>query len=100
MTIDSTTIANNGANGIELSSYAAPAVRYCSISANGEGPDGGYAIGLAGYSGSDTIHAENNFWGAGNTTEQKIGLVIFDGNDQAGLPYVDFIPWLSASPGR
>jgi hypothetical protein len=98
-TVDSTTIANNGANGIELSSYAAPAVRYCSISANGEGPDGGYAISLAGYSGSDTIHAENNFWGAGNTTEQKIGLVIYDGNDHVGLPYVDFIPWLSASPG-
>lgn len=98
-TVDSTTIANNGANGIELSSYAAPAIRYCSISGNGEGTDGGYAISLAGHSGSDTIHAENNFWGAGNTTEQKIGLVIYDKNDKAGLPYVDFIPWLSASPG-
>jgi hypothetical protein len=97
-TVDSTTIANNGANGIEISSYAAPAVRYCSISANGEGPDGGYAISLAGYSGDDTIHAENNFWGAGNTTKEKIGLVIFDGNDQVGLPYVVFEPWLAQSP--
>ena len=98
-TVDSTTIANNGANGIELSSYAAPAIRYCSISGNGEGTDGGYAISLASHSGSDTIHAEHNFWGAGVTTEQKIGLVIYDGNDHVGLPYVDFIPWLSASPG-
>jgi hypothetical protein len=98
-TVDSTIIANNGENGIELSSWAAPVIRHCSIYSNGEGPDGGYAISLAGYRGSDTIHAENNFWGAGNTTEQKIGLVIYDGNDHVGLPYVDFIPWLSASPG-
>jgi hypothetical protein len=98
VTIDSTTIANNGENGIELSSQAVPVIRYCSISSNGPEAGGGYAIVLAGYTGSDTVHAEHNFWGAGNTTEQKIGLVIFDGNDQAGLPFVCFSPWLSESP--
>ncbi|MFA4946895.1 MAG: right-handed parallel beta-helix repeat-containing protein [Candidatus Krumholzibacteriia bacterium] len=97
-TIDSTTIANNGANGIELSSWAAPMIRYCSISANGEESGPGYAIKLAGYTGSDTMHAEHNFWGAGNTTEEKIELVIFDGIDQAGLPYVGYVPWLNMSP--
>jgi hypothetical protein len=97
-TVDSTTIANNGENGIELSSWAAPVIRYCSISSNGEEFGLGYALRLAGYAGSDTIHAEHNFWGAGNTTEQKIALVIFDGNDQTGLAYVGFIPWLSVSP--
>jgi hypothetical protein len=95
VTVDSTTIANNGANGIELADKAAPAIHYCSIYSNGEGTGGGYALLLAGYSGSDSIHAEHNFWGAGNTTEQKIGLVIHDGIDQAGLPYVGFIPWLT-----
>ena len=68
-----------------LSSLAAPAIRYCSINANGENAGGGYAIRLAGHTGSDTIRAQHNFWGAGNTTEQKIGLLIFDGNDQYGL---------------
>jgi hypothetical protein len=97
-TIDSTIIANNGENGIELSNWAAPVIRYCSISSNGEEFGLGYALRLAGYAKSDTIHAEHNFWGAGNTTEQKIGLVIFDGNDQTGLAYVGFIPWLSVSP--
>lgn len=98
VTIDSTAIANNGSNGIELSNLAAPAIRHCSISSNGEEPGGGYAIRLAGHTGSDSIQAENNFWGAGNTTEEKIGLMIFDGKDQTGLAYVGFIPWLSASP--
>jgi hypothetical protein len=98
VTIDSTTIANNGYNGIMLSNLAAPVIRYCSIHSNNAQSSGGYAIRLAGHVGSDTIHAENNFWGPGNTTEQKIGLVIFDGGDQASLPHVDFIPWLNESP--
>jgi hypothetical protein len=98
VTVDSTTIANNGANGIQLEDKATAAIHYCSIYSNGEGADGGYAIMLAGYAGSDTIHAEHNFWGAGNTTEQKIGLLIYDGNDHANLPVVGFIPWLNASP--
>jgi len=99
VTIDSTIVANNGYNGITLSSQAAPAIRYCSIYSNGPEAGGGYALQLAGYGGTDTLHAENNFWGAGNTTAQKISLVIFDGADQYGLAVVDFTPWLSESPG-
>lgn len=98
VTIDSTTITNNGEDGIELQSLANPTITNCTFSANGAESGYGYAIRLAGYTGSDTIHAENNFWGSGNTTEEKIELVIFDGRDQTGLAYVGFIPWLSASP--
>jgi len=100
VTIDSTVVANNGDNGFMLSGLAAPAIRYCSINSNGENAGGGLAIRLAGHTGSDTIRAQHNFWGAGNTTEQKIGLLIFDGNDQYGLAVVDFRNWLGESPIR
>jgi hypothetical protein len=98
VTIDSTIIANNGDIGILLSGLSAPAIHYCSISSNGDEGGAGYAIRLAGHAGSDTIHAENNYWGLGNTTRQKIEAVIYDGNDQFGLAYVEFDPWLSESP--
>ncbi len=98
VTIDSTIIANNRYNGVVLSNLAAPVIRYCSIHSNSAESAGGYAIRLAGYAGNDSIHAENNFWGAGVTTEQKIEFVIYDGNDQVGLPFVGFIPWLNESP--
>ncbi len=99
VTIDSSTVADNGEDGFLLSNLAAPEIHYCTISANGVESGYGYAIRLAGYAGGDTIHAENNFWGVGNTTAQKIGLVIHDGNDAAGLPYVGIAPWLAESPG-
>jgi hypothetical protein len=98
VTIDSSTVADNGNDGFLLSNLAAPAIHYCTISANGEESGYGYAIRLAGYAGGDTIHAEHNFWGVGNTTEQKIGLVIYDGKDAPGLPYVGIAPWLTESP--
>jgi hypothetical protein len=100
VTIDSSTVADNGNDGFLLSNRAAPAIHYCTISSNGAESGYGYAIRLAGYAGGDTIHAEHNFWGVGNTTEQKIGLVIYDGNDKDGLPPVSFNPWLTESPGR
>jgi hypothetical protein len=98
VTIDSTIVANNGDIGIQLSGLSAPEIHYCSISANGDEGAVGSAIRLAGHTGTDTIHAEHNFWGIGNTTEQKIATVIFDGADQQGLAFVSFIPWLDASP--
>jgi hypothetical protein len=98
VTIDSSTVADNGNDGFQLSNLAAPAIHYCTINANGVESGYGYAIRLAGYAGADTIHAENNFWGVGNTTEQKIGLVIYDGKDAMGLPFVGFVPWLAESP--
>jgi hypothetical protein len=73
-------------------------IRYCSISANGPESGVGYAILLADHHGSDTIRAQYNFWGAGNTTEEKIEIVIYDGIDQAGLAYVDFRNPLPESP--
>jgi hypothetical protein len=97
--IDSSTIANNGNDGFLLSNLARPEIYYCTIDGNGVESGYGYAVRLAGYAGGDTIHAENNFWGVGNTTAQKIGLLIFDGNDAGGLPYVGIAPWLSESPG-
>lgn len=99
VTIDSSTVADNGNDGFLLSNLAAPAIHYCTISSNGLESGYGYAVRLAGYAGGDTIHAENNFWGVGNTTAQKIGLVIYDGNDAGGLPYVGVVPWLAESPG-
>jgi hypothetical protein len=98
VTVDSTTIEYNGTNGIELSNLANPVIRYCSISANGPESGVGYAILLADHHGSDTIRAQYNFWGAGNTTEEKIEIVIYDGIDQAGLAYVDVRNPLPESP--
>jgi hypothetical protein len=98
VTIDSTAIEFNGTNGIELTSRAAPVIRYCSINANGPESGGGYAILLAGYTGSDTIDAQHNFWGVGNTTDEKIEAVIFDGVDHPGWAYVDFRNPLGETP--
>ncbi|MCX5754033.1 MAG: right-handed parallel beta-helix repeat-containing protein [Candidatus Krumholzibacteria bacterium] len=98
VTIDSTTIANNEDNGIRLSNLAAPVIRDCSISSNGPESGGGYAILLAAYASSDTIDAQYNFWGLGNTTEGKIEDLIFDGNDPGGFGYVDFRHYLLIEP--
>ncbi len=99
VTIDSSTIANNGTDGFLLSNLAKPEIHYCTIDGNGAETGYGYAIRLAGYAGDDTIHAERNFWGVGNTTAQKIGLLIYDGNDAGGLPYIGIDPWLTETPG-
>jgi hypothetical protein len=96
--IDTTIIAGNGDNGILLSGLASPVIEYCSLYSNGEGTGEGSAIRLASRYGTDTISAQHNFWGAGNTTEQKIGFLIFDGHDEFGLAYVDFSNPLGASP--
>ena len=100
VTIDSTAVTSNGANGILLMNRASPTVHYCSIHSNGGDSGTGYAISLIAYYGVDPIDARHNFWGAGNTTSEKIGLVIFDGVDEPGLPYVDFSEFLTTSPAE
>jgi len=101
VTIDSCSIANNGMSGIQLSERAAPEIHYCSIFSNGENAGGmNYGVRLASYVATNPIHAENNYWGLGNTTAEKIGALIYDATDNPVQikAYVTFTPWLNQSP--
>jgi len=93
-------VANNGTNGFLIAERASPKIHNCAIFSNGEGVGGGYAMRLVAYSAGDSIRAENNFWGVGNTTETKIAALIFDRHDNEAtiLAYVGFTPWLTESP--
>ena len=99
--IDSCTVANNGKSGIELSERAAPAIHHCSIFSNGENPaEPDYGVRLASYTATDSVHAEHNYWGLGNTTAAKISALIYDANDNSSQlnAFVKFTPWLNSSP--
>lgn len=98
--ITNSVIANSGANGIMIAERAKPEIHNCSIFSNGETYAGSYAIRLISYSAVDTIHAEGNFWGVGNTTDAAIRALIYDREDDeiANKAYVGFSPWLPAAP--
>jgi hypothetical protein len=99
--IESCTVANNGASGIQLGERASPAIHDCSIFFNGENPrETNYGVKLVSYTATDSVHAERNFWGVGYTTAAKIADVIYDRHDNPGLAaaYVGFTPWLDAAP--
>lgn len=99
VTIDSCTIGDNGGSGIVLSERAAPEIHYCAIFSNGEG-ESAYGIKLDAYAATDTVRAENNFWGYASMTEEEISALIYDKADNPTYlhAYVSFTPWLRASP--
>lgn len=96
--IDHSEIAGNTGDGIQISERASPTIHYCTIFGNGG--TGNYAVDvLQGYAATDSIHAENNYWGVGNNTQDKIARLIFDETDSPNVhAYVSFIPWLSSAP--
>jgi hypothetical protein len=101
VTIDSCTIGDNGGSGIVLSERAAPEIHYCAIFSNGESEsETAYGIKLNSYTATDTVRAENNFWGYANMTEEEISALIYDEADNPTYvhAYVSFTPWLIASP--
>ncbi|MGD1047553.1 MAG: right-handed parallel beta-helix repeat-containing protein [Candidatus Krumholzibacteriaceae bacterium] len=101
VTIDSFSVANNGQSGIQLSEKAAPEIHYCSIFSNGVNPgEPNYGVRLASYVATDSVHAERNYWGLGNTTAARIAAVIYDAQDNPSElnAFVSFVPWLSSAP--
>jgi hypothetical protein len=100
--IDSCSIANNGLSGILLSEKAAPEIHLCSIFSNGEdaGTTTGFALRLSGYTATDSIQAQNNYWGVGMNSVAKIAALVTDKSDipYAAQAYVDFTPYLVVSP--
>jgi hypothetical protein len=100
MIIEDCLIANNGHDGITLVGEAKPAIHGCSLYFNGPEEGGGYAVKLMSYTGTDSIHAENNYWGV--TTRPEIEEQIYDARDNPGTihAFVGFTPWLDAEPLR
>jgi hypothetical protein len=101
VTIEDCEIANHYFDCIVIKDIATPTIHNCSIYSSGDVQDGGsyYAIRLFGYAGAGSIHAENNFWGVGNTTSEKIAKLIYDGNDTGAISAtVSFYPWLDSHP--
>jgi len=98
ISIERCVIANNVDKGIQLSNAANPEIHNCSIFNNGVETDG-YAIALFAYSGVDSIRAERNFWGLENDTEEEIGELIYDADDDPNIyAYVSFMPCLTSPP--
>lgn len=97
-TIEGCEIANNGIDGIYLVGEASPLIHQCSIFFNGSESAEGHAVRLANYTAADTVHAENNFWGA--TTKSEIAGLIYDRADNPASiqAYVGFEPWLEQAP--
>ncbi len=95
VTINNSTIANNGGNGVYIAHRAKPVINNNAIFLNEP-----YSLIITQYFWEDSLNAENNFWGSGNTDEQSIEAVIYDKNDspQTVNAYVDFIPWLYQEP--
>jgi len=92
-------IANNIHNGILVNYGARPTIHNCSIFYNGVDLEDCYAIKLSAFTETDSIHAENNFWGQGKDTEAEISELIYDANDDPGVGgYVSFIPFLTSPP--
>jgi hypothetical protein len=102
MIFENCEIANHMLDCIVLKGMAWPMIHHCSIFSSGEIQDGGrhYAMRLFGdYSGADSVRAENNFWGIGDTTEAKIASLIYDKEDNPNIgAYVSFSPWLESPP--
>ena len=96
--IEGCVVANNGFDGIYLVGEASPSIHQCSIFFNGPESGGGYAVRLGNYTVNDTVHAENNYWGA--TTALEIAEQIYDRTDNSATvqAYVGFIPWLDQEP--
>jgi hypothetical protein len=99
ITIDTCKIANNETYGILMMGVVQPEIHFCSIYSNG--PMGtGEAVRLEAYSATDSIRADNNFWGIGYVNQEDIATLIHDRNDVVtGIQaYIDFIPWLTSEP--
>jgi len=101
VSIDSCSITSNSGSEILLVNGASPRIHYCSI-IDTEPLANTYSVQLLSYASADTVHAENNFWGVGMNTAQKIGGVIYDKTDNPGtiMAYVGFEPWLSSAPAK
>ncbi len=96
--IEGCVVANNGIDGIYLVGEASPAIHQCTLFFNGPESGEGYDMRLNNYLPSDTVHAENNFWGV--TTEGEIAEQIYDKTDNPATiqAYVGFVPWLEQEP--
>ena len=94
-------VSNNGDFGFDISEYVVPDIHYSAIYSNGFG-GWGYGVYLAAYKGTDSLRAENNFWGLGYDSEETIPDLIYDAVDAPGSihAYVGFIPWLSEIPAE
>jgi len=93
------TIANNIHNGLLINYGARPTIHNCSIFYNGVDLDDCYAIQLSAFNETDSVHAENNFWGQGKDTEDEISELIYDANDDPVVGgYVSFVPFLTSPP--
>ena len=95
LSMEGCTISNNGSEGVSLALRASPDIHNCSFYANGR-----YAVRLEpGYEATDSIQAQNNFWGLANTTETEIAADLYDKNDHEFIgAYIDFTPWLTQPP--
>jgi hypothetical protein len=94
-------ISNNSWPGITLSGYVNPAIHYNAIYFNGVSPTA-YGIYLGSYLGSDSLRAENNYWGVGYDSEEAIEALIYDAHDSPAIisAYLGFIPWLDQMPAE
>jgi hypothetical protein len=100
--IDSCSIASNGYSGIALSEMAAPEIHFCAIFSNGEraSSSAGYALRLFSYDATDSIQAQNNYWGSNATSVSQISTLVHDAKDDPVSLHadVDFTPYLTSSP--
>jgi hypothetical protein len=89
------TVTNNNWNAFLVSDYYSPVIKQCSIYSNGQ-----YAIRLSYYQRTDTLKAENNFWGLAYQDSASIAGIIYDRKDspQTLSASVDFVPWLPDDP--
>ena len=101
---DGNIIRDNGGDGVRI---LQPSYEDITPDFGGgiQGSAGGNVItGNAGYglriefeaSSVATVFAENNYWGV--TDETGIAACIYDGDDEAGLALVDFVPFLTTVP--
>lgn len=93
--IENCVISYNGSDGILLTNFASPTIHYCSMSWNG-----GYEIRLDYvYEATDSVQAQNNYWGCSDCLEADISALVFDKNDEVSIgAYIDFDPWLNNAP--
>ncbi len=98
MAIEGCVLANNGVDGIFLIGEASPRIHQCSIFFNGPETGVGYALRLGNYTETDSVRADNNYWGT--TEEQEVREMIFDRHDDAERvkAYVGYLPILTTEP--
>jgi hypothetical protein len=92
-TVTACVVATNTGDGFVLSQYADPVINGNSIFLNETSNGIGFGLILIAYSGTETIDATGNFWGA--TTEQGVIDEIFIGSAPAS---VDYSGWLTEAP--